>query len=345
MRDGATKSDAQTESGASSAPAAHHAAIEPSAETSSRQPTETHALVGTWDVETRQFRVFSLDKFGKLVESTIHIDENSSLNLIPGDYNGDGQLDLAAYNHSERLLDAWTLVGRPIYRALKIPKPGKSTDAVILIAGDYDGDGYSDLALSSTTEWYVYSLAKRRKIRSVRDIRSPSERDVLLPTDYDGDGRTDLGLWRPSTRSWYAWTIEGKLIFDAVRWGESSDTFVPGDYDGDGKAELAVYRLADSTWHILNRVTQETSIIQLGATGDVPVPADYDGDKRTDPAVWRPGNGTFYASTLLDPFDPKTVGVKLTKSTYLLPGPKNVCMSSDQGRLWFQCARSPQIYR
>ncbi len=154
-----------------------------------------------------------------------------------------------------------------------------SRPPVVIVSGDYDGDGKTDLAvwrLASDGQgtWYV-----RNQFTVEWGLRG----DVPVPGDYDGDGDTDLAVWRPSNGNWY---VRNQFT---IEWGVRGDVPVPGDYDGDGKTDLAVWRPSNGKWYIRTQFT-----VPWGASGDVPVPGDYNGDGKTDTATWRPSNGNWY---------------------------------------------------
>ena len=184
---------------------------------------------------------------------------------VPGDYNGDGEMDLAVWRQSS---------GTWYVRDVAEVQWGVPDD--IPVAGDYDGDGKTDPAVwrPSNGTWYVKDIAT---------VQWGVLGDILVPGDYNGDGRTDPAVWRPSNGTWYVKDIS------TVQWGVLGDIPVPGDYNGDGKTDLAVWRPSNGTWNV-----KGISPVQWGLVGDIPVPGDYNGDGKSDPAVWRPSDATWY---------------------------------------------------
>ena len=192
-------------------------------------------------------------------------------NLTRGtDFNRDAKADITLYRPSN---GSWSSASVTILNARTFPD-GTSSPAVafytpvvpsmptglsgdIPVAGDYDGDGTSDLAVyqSSTGTWNILNLI-------------------------------------PGTSG----SLQFRGARVAYQWGLDGDMPVPGDYDGDGRTDPAVYRPANGVWYLLRSSTNFTTsaAIQWGLPGDVPVPGDYDGDGVTDFAVYRPSNGVWY---------------------------------------------------
>jgi hypothetical protein len=184
--------------------------------------------------------------------------------LVPADYDGDGQLDIAAWSPATGV---WTIQN----------STGGTTENFVLgqrgdvaVPADYDGDGRAEPATftPTTAGWHV---------RGAPDVVYGRPGDRPVPADYTGDGRADLAVYRAKIG---LWEIQG---LGKVSLGSPWHIPAPADYDGDGKAEPATFSPKSGLWYLRGKPT-----LRFGAPGDVPVPGQYDGDGKADLAVWRP---------------------------------------------------------
>jgi len=140
-------------------------------------------------------------------------------------------------------------------------------------AGDYNGDGVSEIAIfrPSSGLWAIRGLGRTYFGKSG---------DIPASGDYDGDGITDIAIFRNSTGLW--------AVKDLTRiyFGNDYDLPVPSDYNGDGTCDFAHFCEDDGIWSVRNFTR-----VYYGTTGDSPIPGNYDGDENTDIAIFRPSSG------------------------------------------------------
>lgn len=164
---------------------------------------------------------------------------------VYGDYNCDGETDLALY---ELASGKWYI--------------RTATSAVVLawgkqwgyngtwpVPGDYDGDGAWDLAVYdfTTGDWYILTLAN--KILAWR-MNWGFAGAVPVWGYYDGDGCFDLAVYHKSTGRWYIRSLKSSVALAWNRsWGYNGAMPVPGDYNGDGVYDLTVMDVTASRWY------------------------------------------------------------------------------------------------
>jgi VCBS repeat protein len=123
---------------------------------------------------------------------------------VPGDYDGDGQIDVAVYRSTTgQWLIAQSRDGSQI-----IPW-GAPVDALLgdtPVPADYDGDRRTDVAVfrSATGQWFIRNSSNLSLSVINHGAGSASGLgDVPMAGDYDRDGKADLGIYRRATGEWF----------------------------------------------------------------------------------------------------------------------------------------------
>jgi uncharacterized delta-60 repeat protein len=246
---------------------------------------------------------------------------------VEGDYDGDGQTDLASYRYD-------AAAGAAAFH-LRMSNFGAIMDAtrtisgvgprVVPVSGDFDGDGITDVAVvdplgdvtPGASTWILLLSGSGLARRDVA-FGATGELDRPAPADYDGDGTTDIATFRadsdlvPGAAQWFILpSIPNDNGFDTtlgafpVVFGApgGTDLPAPADYDGDGRADIATFRpVSDlhpgaADWFILpsgpNVPNYQTTSggfnITFGASGnaDQPAVADFNHDGRADIVAFR----------------------------------------------------------
>ncbi|MDQ3801512.1 MAG: FG-GAP-like repeat-containing protein [Acidobacteriota bacterium] len=206
--------------------------------------------------------------------------------------------EIAVYRPNNSGLGTWFF--RTAFNQLFERQYGAADDQIA--PGDYDGDGYQDLAVfrPATGEWITRKIYLNAcaPMDCVETVQFGANGDIPAPGDYDGDGKFDRAVFRPSGGDWYI-LFSSTGGYTGFHFGRNGDKPVTGDYDGDGKSDAAVIRRENGFiyWYIQQSSDGQFVALQFGITEDKAVVADYNGDGRTEIAVWRPSNGTWYVLT------------------------------------------------
>lgn len=138
---------------------------------------------------------------------------------VLGDFDGDGQDDLAVYRPSN---GTW-YVQQSSTNTLSAVQWGVAADQPV--AADYDGDLKTDVAVYRNGTWFVLRSSDNQFISVSWGISN----DKPTPGDYNGDGKTDYAVWRPDSGVWYV--IDSVNFAPTyVQWGTSGDIPIPFAY-------------------------------------------------------------------------------------------------------------------
>jgi len=184
--------------------------------------------------------------------------------VVSGDFDGDGRADLALTGGSN-----WTTVpvafsnGNGTFSVtntdLEVFPAWAATAGVKALPGDFDGDGFGDIALTGGSGWttipVAFSLGSGRFIVSNLDVSnfpswSASAGAKVVSGDFNGDGRDDLAVtgvsgWTTvpvafsNGQGGFAVTNNSLATFPALATQPTAQA-VAGDFDGDGRDDIAL---------------------------------------------------------------------------------------------------------
>jgi hypothetical protein len=172
-----------------------------------------------------------------------------------GDFNGDGKSDIAvAWNNGGK-----TSVAVYLSDGSKFPgwtqwsdRDGGWSDTVKWVAGDFDGDGKTDVGAAwnndglTTLSIRKSDGAKFKPIHWLVNAGRWFDASVFLAGDFNGDGKSDIAqMWNDiATNSIKVYLSNGAAFQPARAWATRDGgvppivKWVPGDFNGDGKSDI-----------------------------------------------------------------------------------------------------------
>jgi hypothetical protein len=186
-------------------------------------------------------RVYENDGLGlptSLTSAWTSAESETTFDVAWADFDGDGDLDLAAANLNESLR-VYANSGGTLSSAWTAPD---SEYATTVAWGDWDGDGDLDLA---TGAWVngatrVYSNSGGALSLAWTATEGPSATRALAWGDWDGDGDLDLAVGGNPTVVWSNTGGAFTLVWSSADPDDSTWSVAWGDWDGDGDLDLAV---------------------------------------------------------------------------------------------------------
>ncbi|TWT96011.1 Serine-aspartate repeat-containing protein D precursor [Botrimarina colliarenosi] len=161
----------------------------------------------------------------------------------------------------------------------------------IPVAGDWDGDGVTDVGVFIDGDWYLDLDGDGRW--GVGDLWAQlgSRDDLPVTGDWDGDGKTDIGIYGP------AWPRDPHAIEREPGMPDVAN--YPGSHADLAKNMPPTQENATSGARLLARLREKIQgrradlidhVFHYGAPGDAPVVGDWNGDGVRTIGVFRDGS-------------------------------------------------------
>ena len=247
------------------------------------------------------------------VDTLASINGQPTMSLTAADFNGDGNLDLAAAN---------TLNGQsPIvllgygHGAFNAVSQSVEVSANSSAAGDFNGDGILDLVLggsgiSEASNAGNSSVLLGRGDGTFLQGSALAANGFLVVGDFNGDGKLDLAVCDPQRNTVTILLGNGDGTFAAapgspIAVGNNPQAILAADFNNDGKLDLVVANAADGTVTLLLGNGDGTFTPSAGSPYPVGpgasglAAADFNGDGKLDLAVVNAFDGTGTVSILL----------------------------------------------
>ena len=235
--------------------------------------------------------------------------------LITGDFDGDGDLDLATILNSIGSISILKNNGSGAFTQTSTVSVGTAPYGIT--AGDFDGDGDLDLAVShySSNDVYILKNNGTGSFTVTSTIYVAAYLFGITSADFDGDGDIDLavtsfytGLFILKNNSTGTFTVTGGGLVTIPM------DITAADFDGDGDVDIAVGTKYSNTLYICKN--DGSGVFSVSSTISIPnkgiTSADLDGDGDMDIALtghpWavnfvtilkNDGSGTFAISSVV----------------------------------------------
>jgi hypothetical protein len=252
------------------------------------------------------------------------------------DFNGDGKADILL-QHTSGALYAWMVDGTVITSGRlqissngALPSLGSGSGWSIAAAGDFNGDGKSDLLLQHTSgalyAWMIdgstisggnLTLLSNGNLPS---LGSGSGWSVFGVGDFNGDGKADI-LLQHTSGALYAWMVDGATIsggyltllsngnLPSLGSGSGWSVAGLGDFNGDGKADILLQHTSGAlyAWMIDGSLISGGYLTLLsngglpslgsGSGWSIGAVGDFNGDGKAD-ILLQHTNGGLYLWTI-----------------------------------------------
>jgi hypothetical protein len=239
--------------------------------------------------------------------------------LLAGDFTGDGRTDLAVTGAAGLSVVPVALSNGDgsftvEQRAVGSFAGWAATAGVKAVAGDFNGDGLDDIALTGGAGWTTVPVATASAAgfsisnHAAGSFASAAVGARSVAADFSGDGKDDIVLLKTEGDTLPVATSVGGGSFsfsDAnvgafAGWArQSTARFMVGDFSGDGRADIALtgvsgwttIPLATSTGSGAFSITNQVAAEFAGWSSDGTVAVasgDFNGDGRTDLAARAP---------------------------------------------------------
>jgi hypothetical protein len=239
------------------------------------------------------------------------------LDIVAGDFNGDGIIDLAVPNSSNFSVSILLGNGDGSFRAPRTFAAGASPQGETV--SDFDGDGFADLAVVNNSAGTVSVLLGKGDgtFQLPQPFEVGSGPTHVAHDDFNGDGFSDLVVTNNNDNNVSVLLGAGNGNFGAQQTyttGPMPYRVAVGDFNGDGIPDLVVDNLGGSTVSVLLGVGDGSfDPQQTYATGNAPrgvAVGDFNGDGKLDLAV------TNYADDTISVLLGRGDGTFLPQQTY-----------------------------
>jgi hypothetical protein len=179
-----------------------------------------------------------------------------------GDFNGDGKLDLAVVNEGDSTVSILLGNGDGTFTGASGSPFSVGSGSLAIVAGDFNGDGNLDLAVTNLSGNTVSILLGNGKGSFTAAAGSPITVGngpwSIAVGDFNGDGSLDLAVTNVFGNTVSVLLGNGDGTFSAASTFPTDNkpySVAVGDFNGDGRMDLAVANFRSSDISILLQPT------------------------------------------------------------------------------------------
>ena len=213
--------------------------------------------------------------------------------VAAGEFNGDGNQDLAVVNHGSKSVSIFLGNGTGSFVANDTIKAGNSP--ITLALGDFNGDGKQDIITGATFNTNYVSLSLGNGSGSFSDTTNfivgltPIS---VVTADFNGDGKLDFATANFSSNTVSIMLGNGSGGFSNsldIPVGTHPNFIVTGDFNRDGKQDIATTNEVSNDVSILlgdgiGGMSTGTNISFVAALSSIST-GDFNGDGNQDFAI------------------------------------------------------------
>jgi hypothetical protein len=222
---------------------------------------------------------------------------NGPIKIITGDFDGDGNIDLAVTNASSNTVSILKNNGAGIFNVSSENSVGSSPCG--LVAGDFDNDGDLDLAVDNGPSVTIFKNNGNGTFIFSSNVGVGSA-TLMAAGDIDGDGDLDLVVSNRNSNNISVLKNNGTGTFSvsSTIGANSPQGIAIGDFDNDGDLDFAVVEYWGSRVLIFKNDGTGSFTLSyaygVGGNTDQVITGDFDNDGYLDLAVTN--NGSSYIS-------------------------------------------------